>query len=390
MSDGESSGAAAHRSENSGGRRRRRAATRPESGGARPAPVSWRVASSPAVAPPSRRARLLAALAVGSLAGAFLLWCSRGPAWVITDLDQVWYGTRALWQGGDPYAAVGPAGTSFKWDFPLYYPATALVAFGPFALLPLLYARAAFVAVSAALLAYGVTRQTWRGLLLFASGSYLACAALAQWAPLLTAGLLLPWAAALLSAKPNLGLAAIGGAHDRRTLLAAAAGSVVLIAVSLALAPSWPASWIAGMRGATHFTAAIARPGGFLVALALLRWRQWQARLLIAMAVLPLNPSASDLLPLLLVAGTVAESVVLSIGTLLIYVAVARCYPALTFLGCMTRAGALDVWLVYLPCVVMVLRRPNEGAVPAWLERTVALAAVQARAFVARLGRRAA
>jgi len=29
-------------------------------------------------------------------------------------------------------------------------------------------------------------------------------------------------------------------------------------------------------------------------------------------------------------------------------------------------SGQWIVWLLYLPCVVMVLRRPNEGAVPTW------------------------
>jgi hypothetical protein len=31
--------------------------------------------------------------------------------------------------------------------------------------------------------------------------------------------------------------------------------------------------------------------------------------------------------------------------------------------------GTAFVWFMYLPCVLMVLRRPNEGTVPKWLER---------------------
>ncbi|PYP80139.1 MAG: hypothetical protein DMD35_05120, partial [Gemmatimonadetes bacterium] len=33
--------------------------------------------------------------------------------------------------------------------------------------------------------------------------------------------------------------------------------------------------------------------------------------------------------------------------------------------------GALSVWFVYLPCMVMVVRRPNEGTLPAWLEHRI-------------------
>ena len=35
-------------------------------------------------------------------------------------------------------------------------------------------------------------------------------------------------------------------------------------------------------------------------------------------------------------------------------------------------SGKLIVWLLYLPCVAMVLRRPNEGVVPAWLDARLA------------------
>jgi hypothetical protein len=31
--------------------------------------------------------------------------------------------------------------------------------------------------------------------------------------------------------------------------------------------------------------------------------------------------------------------------------------------------GDLALALVYLPCVIMVLRRPNDGALPPWVDR---------------------
>jgi hypothetical protein len=42
-------------------------------------------------------------------------------------------------------------------------------------------------------------------------------------------------------------------------------------------------------------------------------------------------------------------------------------------------AAPYVLWGTYLPCVVMVLRRPNTGDTPAWIERSVARAIEIAR-----------
>jgi hypothetical protein len=42
--------------------------------------------------------------------------------------------------------------------------------------------------------------------------------------------------------------------------------------------------------------------------------------------------------------------------------------PSLSFPEFAIASGKLSTLLLYLPVTLMLLRRPNEGAVPAWLE----------------------
>ena len=78
----------------------------------------------------------------------------RDPGFV-SDFDQIWLAGRALLAGENPYRAVatGFAGHAGL-PFPLFYPLPAVVAGVPFALMPLVAARAAFAAVSLGAFAY--------------------------------------------------------------------------------------------------------------------------------------------------------------------------------------------------------------------------------------------
>jgi hypothetical protein len=106
---------------------------------------------------PSRRARGTLAITVGvvvALAG----WHLQSIHSHASDFAQVWYGARALIAGDNPYDVVGP-GRSFPWPFPLLYPLTALIVAIPFAAIPLRLANVLWVASSAALLAWGLSRE---------------------------------------------------------------------------------------------------------------------------------------------------------------------------------------------------------------------------------------
>jgi hypothetical protein len=323
---------------------------------------------------PDRAERIAVGLALAAITGAFYWGGSSSPAYY-SDLDQVWHGSRALFHGNDPYSVVG-RGLDADQVFPLYYPLPALVAFLPFAALPLAIARTLFIAVSAGLLAYAVTWDGWYRLPLFLSGAYLGALMAAQWSPLLTAAFLLPWLGPILVLKPNLGLAVAASSPARGLLTRAALGGGALVLVSLLLEPQWPLRWLALIRGVPHITPPVLLRGGFLVLLALLRWRRPEARLLVAMACVPHTTVPYETLPLMLIASSWKESLLLA------------CLSFLTLLGQFhlsdpdllrgpdglaafsdfaATMGTFLVILVYIPATILVLRRPNKGDLPEWL-----------------------
>src|SRR5215218_702199 len=87
---------------------------------------------------PSRRDRVIVACLVAAVVAALAPLTDAGG-----DFIQLWGGARALLQGADPYAAVGP-GKAVPWPWPLYYPVPALLPALPFTVLPLWLARAAW------------------------------------------------------------------------------------------------------------------------------------------------------------------------------------------------------------------------------------------------------
>jgi hypothetical protein len=109
------------------------------------------------------------------------------------------------------------------------------------------------------------------------------------------------------------------------------------------------------------------RPGGFLLPLALLRWRRPEARLLLALACVPQTPTLNETVPLFLVVQTLPEGLTLMWLTIAAAHLVAAIYQGTSdYQGWMTGAGVWALWLVYLPCLAMVLRRPNVGVQPMW------------------------
>jgi len=319
---------------------------------------------------PSRRARVLVALAIGVCSVGFLLVYRMHSARP-SDFDQVWFGARAIWSGRNPYDLIGP-GREFQWGWPLYYPATALVLMSPLALLPVALARCLFVGASAALLAYGVTRISWARLPLFGSCAFMVAAVAAQWSPLMTAALCMPALAWIVSAKPNIGFALFAADPSLKVIYRAALGTIVLALIGLLLLPSWPGNWMTITRAAPHFTVPLLHRGGFLLALVLLRWRRPEARLLAALAVLPQNMVIYATLPLFLIPRTFRQALLLAaLNNLAFIVGLLLISPHPRSVAENYYAGDLLVALCYIPALVMVLMRPNEGSLPAWIVRAI-------------------
>jgi len=317
---------------------------------------------------PTRAARVAVASLIATIASLLPLAEHARVPTRPSDFGIIWFGARSLLNGIDPYPLVGP-GRPYPWDWELYYPATSMVIAIPFAWLPEYIAAAAFVWISTALLAYAITENGWDLLFLFPSSAFIVAARAAQWSPIFSAAFCLPWLGFVLAAKPNVGGAIALASDSRKLLVSAGVGVILLTVVSLVLLPSWPTGWMAALSNASHLSAPIARMGGVVVLLNLLRWKRSEARLILLLACVPQTGSWYEALPLLLVANTRRESQVLSlvssVGFLLIRFIV-HGQPEVQF---NREVSALMLAFAYLPATIVVLRRPNEGNAPAWFPR---------------------
>jgi hypothetical protein len=304
--------------------------------------------------------RTMFAVGVGVAAALYVYAYALANPDFVSDFDQVWAGAAALWQGRNPYEVVGPRG-AFLWKWPLYYPLPALLIAAPFGLLPVVAARMLFASVSSSLLAFAITREGFSRWPLFISLAFVVNVELVQWSSLLAAAAMIPALSWVAVAKPNIGVAIAAAAQTRRTLAIMVGGSLILTVISFLVLPDWVSHWLTNVRSATHFKPLLVRPGGFLLLLGLLRWRRPEARLLVALASTPLTPTFYDPVLLFLVARSFREALALAAGTICLYFVVAFVAPRPNLEDWGAIVATASVWLLYLPCVFMVLRRANRA-----------------------------
>jgi hypothetical protein len=302
------------------------------------------------------------------LYAAYLAWPGVGVVGA-SDFNQLWYAARALLAGGSPYTVVGP-GRAFDWPFPLFYPLPAVLVAVPFTALTPAGASMLFSATGAALFAWVLSRSAPYRLAAVLSFSFYYAAAISQWSPLLVTSVLMPSLGFLLVVKPTIGLALwLYKPHWK-----AVAGGVLLLVISIVVRPEWPMEWIQTFGAGTHIREPIATLGGPLVLLALLRWRRPEARLLVALACVPHTTLLYEALPLFLVPASWAQSLLLVALNWTAQIIVITLQPYSSLADRAKMSATVSVALVYLPCLIMILRRPNEGEIPAWLSRGLALA----------------
>ena len=248
---------------------------------------------------PLLRGALLAA-GVGLAAGSLNWWGHRIPPPTSSDIDQVWVAARALLDGHNPFDAVvdarreSPIGYSLY--YALYYPLPAVLLLVPLAGLPLELARAVWAGLGAALFTAAGLRYG-RGLLVaLLSACFLNTVLQGQWSTYLTAAAVLPWLGFVWAGKPSISAALFVGFPSRQAII----GGVLLVALSVLLRPSWPGEWLSAIRNAALLPL-VARPGGVLLLLALLRWRLPEGRLLAALACVPQSLGLYESLPLFLI-----------------------------------------------------------------------------------------
>jgi hypothetical protein len=316
--------------------------------------------------------RLLVAACIGSLAAVYCLasMSAKHSARLADDFTWHWLAARALLARQNPYEVIH-AGGQYALDAPYLYPLTTAIAAIPFAgwLSPIV-AATAFVGVSTTLLAWGLTRDGYEKLPLFLSIPFLWACTSGQPTPLLAASALLPALAWLAPIKPNLGLATVA----YRPSPAATVGSIGFIALAIIINPNWIREWIAILP---QRIPGIYRPPasilpGPLILLALLRWRRPEARLLAVLSLVPQNFLFYDQLLLWLIPTTWRQSQLLSASSI---VALFLANSTLSRSPDVREVGGayapVIITMLYLPCLVMVLQRPNEGELPDWIARIV-------------------
>ena len=196
------------------------------------------------------RLRILLSAAVGVASGAFCWFLLAHFHQGAADFSWAIRSAQHLLARKSPY------------DTPLeQYPLTAAFFGVPFVWLRPEVAGGLFYGVSSSLLAFGLT---------------------AQWSPLVMAAAFFPLLLPATLAKPQIGLPVALTHLSRRGVVAC----VALVLVSLAVMPRWPLLWAGQLGYYEHFFPLLVLPGP-LLALALCRFRDRDAWLLLLAAVMP-------------------------------------------------------------------------------------------------------
>ncbi len=321
----------------------------------------------------SRNTAIVIAILVAVSAG--LIVSTAGRADLKSDVDQLWFAARMLLDGRNPYELIGP-GREFNYRWKLYYPLPAVLPFTVLAPFPVMVSRVLMSAVGCGLLAYGIARTDARGLVVFLSRAFYVNAWYAQWTPLLVAMWYLPELAAFIAAKPSIGVAMLPGVRDWRRARRGLVMAVALTAIAFLVQPTWLVDWMAAVPPNAHLPW-ISVPGGALLLLALLRWRRWEARLLLAFAIIPQTFHPLATLPLVLLPGSLLGKATIAVLTYLPNWFLVR-EPFGSRLATATPEdmfamyGTIVLWTVLIPTLFLVLRLPHRGQVPAAVDRFVA------------------
>ncbi|HSQ04810.1 MAG TPA: hypothetical protein VLN59_12285 [Burkholderiales bacterium] len=285
---------------------------------------------------------------------------------LVTDFDAVFAGAHALLHGADPFRS---------YYRPISYPLPAMLVAMPLSIGPIELARLLFVGVSSGLLGWSLSRKPDARLFVFASGAWFVAVEDAQWSPLILAAATMPALAWVLPAKPNIGLAVAAGTMPR-SIKTVCVLALILPALSFIVAPSWVGAWRSDVRHYDVFTPLVTRPYGALLLLAAARWRRPEARLLLTLALVPLNPAFYEAVLVFCVPKRLVEGAALAALSWFVPVVGRPMVTDYATYASMNAPAFARGTLIcaYLPALLIILLRPNEGEVPAWLERMLARA----------------
>jgi hypothetical protein len=306
---------------------------------------------------------------VAALTALYVTWSARRDPSFVSDFDQIWVASRALLAGENPYRAVTAGfGGHGPLPFPLFYPLPAVVAGIPFALMPLVAARATFAAASLGMFTFLVMRRgVWALAALLSAPAFLTVS-LVQWSGWMACAAMVPWFGWAFACKPNAGLPVLTASSSVRSALMGLTSAAALLVLAFVLRPGWVGDWLTAIRGQPHFRPYVLRPGGFLMLLALLRWRRPEARWLATLACVPGTPGPQE--ALVFFTWPMSPRQLLVLG-LLSHAAMWIAFPARqsgNFYSYAEVAAVANIAFLYVPMLVVILRRPNEGTVPRPIE----------------------
>lgn len=293
---------------------------------------------------PSFRLRVMLAIAIG------LIMATIGYIYSVTfrpnagDIGMPLCMARVILEGGDPYVqcrGFQSDGVTPNTANPVTT-AMLVAALLPF---PPLIAVAIFLGISTGLLSFGLTRNGFERLLVLSAFPFWQAIQVVQWSPLLFASALLPWLLPVTLAKPHVAAPiAITRLTWRRAIACA-----LFLGLSLLIMPTWPWKMLNSIGAAGDYQIPLlALPLGPVLALALLRWRSPEARLLFLFALVP-QRLFYDVFLLWLIPQTRREILLLTILSWLCY------FCAFFFPGLL--GNQLVLVFLYLPCLLMVLRK---------------------------------
>jgi hypothetical protein len=169
------------------------------------------------------------------------------------------------------------------YDTPLeQYPLPAAFPALPLLHLPQEIAGGIFFGISSALLALGLTREGIGRLRILLAFPYWAGLLAAQWMAVITASAFFPLLLPFTMMKPQVGLPVFLTRLSRRGILAC----LFVAALSFAVYPQWPLLWLKQTHYYEFFIPLLVFPGPLLL-LALLRYRERDAWLLLLAALMP-------------------------------------------------------------------------------------------------------
>ena len=287
----------------------------------------------------SMRWRIAVSAAVGLASGLFCWFMVKSIHQGAADFGWAIYAAKRFLAHQNPY------------DTPLeQYPLTAAFIALPFVRLQAEVAAGLFYGISSALLAFGLTRHGYERLFIFLAFPYWAGLITAQWSTIITASAFFPLLLPVTMAKPQIGLPVFLTHTNRRGILAC----LVLGVLTLVFMPNWPLLWLRQFGNYQHFIPLLVLPGPLLL-LALLRYRERDAILLLLAALAPQRWFFDSFILWLIPKSRreILATVPFGWG-----VGIWRWYHAPRTMG---EVGLWTVLGFYIPMLIVVLVRPRSG-----------------------------